>query len=150
MTEAKTTTTTEAEAEMRNRRREMKHRSSFLGANFVFDARGLARVTDDVVAWCDGCGVAADRLGTCASVECHKILVVCRSCERKDAKVRCCAACAAQDSESETRGEEATGRRRRRRRVRLRRVRLARAEASSARRVSERGSGGTGSAAVAS
>jgi len=115
VTEAMTTTTTEAEAEMRNRRREMKHRSSFLGANFVFDARGLARVTDDVVAWCDGCGVAADRLGTCASVECHKILVVCRSCERKDAKVRCCAACAAQDSKSETRGEEATGRRRRRR-----------------------------------
>ena len=91
-------------------------RSAFRGANFVFDARGLVRVTDDVVGWCDGCGVAADRVGACASVGCHKILVVCESCEMKDAKVRCCAACAAQDSESEATGEETeTGRRRRRR-----------------------------------
>ena len=36
--------------------------SLFLGSNFVFDARGATRVTDDVRGWCDGCGGRTDRV----------------------------------------------------------------------------------------
>ena len=104
-------------------------RCLFLGSNFVFDARGATRVTDDVCGWCDGCGRRTDRTDACASVGCHTLLLVCPACasssrdlgdsearsesegtraEEGDAEdappgpprgVFCCASCEAQDAE---------------------------------------------------
>jgi hypothetical protein len=41
---------------------EEKARSRFLGSNFVFDNRGVVRVTPDVTGWCDGCEEAPVRV----------------------------------------------------------------------------------------
>ena len=97
--------------------------SLFLGSNFVFDARGATRVTDDVRGWCDGCGGRTDRVDACASEGCHTLLLVCEPCavghrpseetekekaketnasvskKEKGGKVFCCVSCEAQDAE---------------------------------------------------
>ena len=102
--------------------------SLFLGSNFVFDARGATRVTNDVIGWCDGCGSRTDRFDHCASEGCHTLLLVCDLCaagshrpsfegketqetlinaseEKRNPRneahkgVFCCVSCAAQDAE---------------------------------------------------
>ena len=93
--------------------------SLFLGSNFVFDARGATRVTDDVRGWCDGCGGRTDRVDACASEGCHTLLLVCAPCAvghrpseetekekaketlnpKKGGEVFCCVSCEAQDAE---------------------------------------------------
>ena len=72
-------------------------RSRFLGSNFVFDTRGVVRVTADVTGWCDGCGDACDRVGRCAGRACHVILLICERCDLAPAGVFCCARCEAQE-----------------------------------------------------
>ena len=57
-----------------------KNKSLFLGSNFVFDARGATKVTDDVCGRCDGCGRRTDRVDACKSEGCHTLLLVCESC----------------------------------------------------------------------
>ena len=104
--------------------------SLFLGSNFVFDARGATRVTDDVVGWCDGCGGRTDRVDACAGGGCHTLLLVCEACaapetgppppgptpgDPKSGGVFCCASCEAQEAER-LRAARATGERKRKRR----------------------------------
>lgn len=76
---------------------EEKARSRFLGSNFVFDNRGVVRVTADVTGWCDGCGDACDRVGRCAGRACHVIMLICERCDLAPAGVFCCARCEAQE-----------------------------------------------------
>jgi xeroderma pigmentosum group C-complementing protein len=54
--------------------------SLFRGSNFVFDARGATKVTNDVIGWCDGCGSRTDKIDHCASEGCHTLLLVCDLC----------------------------------------------------------------------
>lgn len=61
-----------------------KNKSLFLGSNFVFDARGATKVTDDVCGRCDGCGRRTDRVDACKSEGCHTLLLVCESCAERE------------------------------------------------------------------
>ena len=61
-----------------------KYKSLFLGSNFVFDARGATKVTDDVCGRCDGCGQRTDRVDACKSEGCHTLLLVCESCAERE------------------------------------------------------------------
>ena len=61
-----------------------KNKSLFLGSNFVFDARGATKVTDDVCGRCDGCGQRTDRVDACKSEGCHTLLLVCESCAERE------------------------------------------------------------------
>ena len=61
-----------------------KNKSLFLGSNFVFDARGATKVTDDVCGRCDGCGRRTDRVDACKSEGCHTLLLVCKSCAERE------------------------------------------------------------------
>jgi len=67
--------------------------SLFKGSNYVFDARGAVKVTEEVPAtsWCDGCGKISQRLGKCAGRGCHYVIITCESCP--DDGTYCCESC---------------------------------------------------------
>jgi predicted sulfurtransferase len=62
--------------------------SFFKGINYQFDKRnkfGLKkeRVTEDVIAKCEGCGRASDHMRNCSNPVCNILLVLCESCHSK-------------------------------------------------------------------
>jgi len=62
--------------------------SYFKGINYQFDSRnkfGLEkeRVTEDVIAKCEGCGKACDHMRNCRNPMCNILVVLCDSCYTK-------------------------------------------------------------------
>ena len=74
--------------------------SLFKGSNYVFDARGAVKITDDAPAtsWCDGCKKPSTRLGKCAGRLCHYVIITCEQCP--DDATYCCASCRDQTNEA--------------------------------------------------
>ena len=74
--------------------------SLFKGSNYVFDARGSVKITNDTPAtsWCDGCQKPSTRLGKCAGRLCHYVIITCEQCP--DDATYCCASCREQTEEA--------------------------------------------------
>lgn len=62
--------------------------SLFIGKNFVFDERLGERITEDIIAQCHQCGVAADSHTNCKNDGCHLLFIQCESCA--STMERCC------------------------------------------------------------
>jgi predicted sulfurtransferase len=52
----------------------------FRGKNYVFDARVVTKINDDIIATCDLCGVANDDCTNCINTQCNKQIVSCPKC----------------------------------------------------------------------
>ena len=63
--------------------REQGLESQFIGKNFVFDDRLGERITDEVIAKCHQCGMAADTHTNCNNDGCHLLFIQCTSCAEK-------------------------------------------------------------------
>ncbi len=57
--------------------------SSFIGKNFVFDARLGERITKDIIANCHLCGSPSDNHRDCNNDTCHILFIQCKKCEEK-------------------------------------------------------------------
>jgi UPF0176 protein len=64
--------------------------NKFIGKNFVFDARMGEPISNDVIATCHQCGVAADTHTNCRWDGCHLLFIQCPSCA--DIMLGCCSA----------------------------------------------------------
>ena len=62
----------------------------FLGSLYVFDGRITERFTDDyeVIGKCDSCGVTSEHYGNCTKPDCHKKMIICKTCESSAKLVR--------------------------------------------------------------
>lgn len=58
-------------------------RSTFRGANYVFDGRLSRRVTPDLVGECYTCGAKCVAVSNCANPKCHARMVQCEVCAAK-------------------------------------------------------------------
>lgn len=57
--------------------------NKFHGKNFVFDDRLGERITNEIIAKCHQCGVAADSHTNCANEACHLLFIQCEACAEK-------------------------------------------------------------------
>jgi UPF0176 protein len=64
--------------------------NKFKGKNFVFDDRLGERITEEIVARCHQCGIAADTHINCRNEACHLLFIQCDACAAK--YERCCSA----------------------------------------------------------
>jgi UPF0176 protein len=57
--------------------------SKFIGKNFVFDDRLGERITEDIIAKCHQCSVAADTHTNCKNDGCHLLFIQCEACAKQ-------------------------------------------------------------------
>ncbi|MEO5967055.1 MAG: rhodanese-related sulfurtransferase, partial [Ferruginibacter sp.] len=66
-----------------NKIKELNIPNKFKGKNFVFDDRLGERITEEIIAKCHQCDVAADTHINCANEACHLLFIQCEGCKTK-------------------------------------------------------------------
>ncbi len=57
--------------------------NKFIGANYVFDGRGIEIVTEDKLAPCYTCKTKTNQIVNCANPACHALMPQCETCTEK-------------------------------------------------------------------
>jgi predicted sulfurtransferase/predicted O-methyltransferase YrrM len=59
----------------------LNEKSKFRGVNYVFDERMGAKITDDLLAVCESCGVPCGTYTNCGGDSCHVRFIQCPNCQ---------------------------------------------------------------------